>query len=258
MKEVDFYDQIEDYLNDQLSHEDREAYERELEQNDDLRDAVTNYPLIREALESLIAEEGREALGNVKSRLNSEPVDKKSGIRKISGLTLLKYAAVAVLSICVGGWFVYNMNRSWTPSEVYDKYYEVYPNFETGTRSGEDAGRIEQKRSAAYQAFDNGDYNRAIKLWEGIDSDYDGRKDDIFYIGISYMEIEKWDEAARMLKLSDVLNSYYKEESIWFLALTYMKTNQCQEARSIFIDIKGGNSEYSSKAGSAIKRLRCP
>lgn len=254
---MDYYEQIEAYLEDQLKEEDRVDYEIELARNPDLQEAVENFPLILEALEALVQEEAREALANVRLEQSDKIDDTSPKIVQLARRSILKYAAVAILGMCIGGYAIYNITTGNTPDQLYAIYYTTYPNLDSSTRSGSEKVDNEKIRANAFEEYDKGQFENVILLLTSIPSGYRKEMDDAFYIGISHLELEQWQEAISVLENVIDSNSEYVQEAEWYLALANIRSGYCEKGKTLLQEISSRGMDKSEEAEIIIRKINC-
>ncbi|UZS00207.1 tetratricopeptide repeat protein [Chondrinema litorale] len=134
-------------------------------------------------------------------------------------------------------------------SDLFDTYYYTYENIYR-VRSNNEYSKIDQ----AFEAYDKGNFLDASNLFEeilGTDVDYAI----IFYIANTQLEMGVYEKAITNYSKVIANDARWGIPAEWYLALTYLKINNIEEAISTFESIKKSNNSYSSKASEIITKL---
>jgi tetratricopeptide (TPR) repeat protein len=132
---------------------------------------------------------------------------------------------------------------------LFDKYFTPY----------DDVVTVRSKRKGiledAMREYSSGNYGAAIKLYKSILKDKPKDVYALFYCGISLLEVEKFTDAkSKFSKLLRIDENIFRDQTEWYLGLTYLKSNNVSEAMIIFNGINKDNREYR-KARNIIKKL---
>lgn len=160
----------------------------------------------------------------------------------------LPYAAILLVMLSL--WFIFFSNNS-NNTDLYNSYFEAYPNTEvSNTRSDiNDKSVIEE----AFIAYDLEEYAKANELFNLAikisTSDYIQ-----FYKAISLMELEQHKEALNLFE-SVNWSEAYKEKSMWFKSLCYVKLNQVKEAKKELTLLTEKGTFKNSEAIALLSKL---
>lgn len=155
-------------------------------------------------------------------------------------------AAIAVLLI-TGGSLLFTQQRSYTPEKLFSMYYDSDKSIEL-TRSG-NADIVE-----AILKFQKKDFQGASLLFAEILDNDSTNMAVWFYNGISYVEVNRLDDAVSSFKfIIDNKKNLYVEHAEWYLGLCYLKNEQIDFAVDQFHKIASDQNNFHNK--EAIKIL---
>ncbi len=235
-------EQIEMYLNGELSTEESSAFERELEADKAL---FGEYQLRKEVNESILDEQALQIQDSLKQIMRKE---KRSGpIYK----SLYKIAAAIAGFVIVSSAVLYFVmaDNSNNRASLFAQYYQPSDAVMI-VRSGDT--ETDNNLIQGMQAYDDGDFARAVKLLNSVNENITAT----FYAALSYVELEDFDKAEQKFKsiIADGDNLFI-DQAEWYSALLKLKTGKKDEARKAFIDISNSNSFYNIKASRILVKL---
>ena len=268
---MDYFELIEEYKKDRLSNEVRQEFEMEVKKNTELRKAMENHDVASQLFDLLIEDDIREQVENVKSKnarhifkdINSNNSEAQKAIEpgKIFGLkskNISYLIAAALFIIIVGSTFIINNNliRN-TPEQIFASYYTTYPNLESPTRAVLDFTDVLAVRTAAYTAYDKADFKEVTMLLSKLTPGYAQELSDNFYLGLSYLELSEWGNAAALFEYVANSNSEYKNEAKWYLGLSLLRMENCDKAKEIFTPIRDAGLDKSKEARQIMDKMKC-
>lgn len=256
---VDYYEQIEDYRENRLSADERANFENEMSADPDLKEAVELFPLIIETLTAASQDNAWKVLDQAQHRETwVVSLKGKSNIRYLFSNKVVAYAISAVLLVLVVMIPVWNsIMHEPDPGEIYASFYQKYPNLESVRGDGDELDAISQARNDAYTAYDLEDYPAFISYITSLPQGYSREGVDQFYLGISYLEEEQWQEAIVAFQKVSNSSTQYAAEAKWYLGLGYIAGDDCESARSVFISIQRTGSARAAEATEILKKLSC-
>ena len=229
-------DYIEKYFEGTLSPEETIMFNKLLEE-----DAVfaASFEYERNVKRAITLNE-RKAL---KQKLQSFEKPKKS----------YKWLYVAASIAVVFGVFTWNSLFVTNYDSLYSEYYQTYPNTVAPTVRGEVSDDV---KSNAFYAYDSGDYMKAIALFSKIYTK-DGDDYAIFYKGLSFMELEKYQEALAVFELHD----YTKENAFtpffrWYTALINLKLKNKSETIVLLEKLSQTDNPQKEAATRLLEELK--
>lgn len=245
-----FYENIEDYLTGNLSAEDREAFEKALEDQPELKQELALYQEIEGVLAADAQHEKenaavQETLTSLSKQYFSEEKKEAKVITLQRSQWIRRIAvAAAIVLVIVFAWPYLQ------PAGV-PQYADLADH---PTASFTEMGGAETLLPQAEQAFNSGDFAGAIEPLQTYLLDNDGNTQAWFYLGISLLETGAHDQAETLFKQISTLDSAYKTEAVWYLALTALKKGELDNCKKYLEQIPEGSSHYQ-EAQDALKRL---
>ena len=102
--------------------------------------------------------------------------------------------------------------------------------------------------SAALSFYSDRDFTEAIPLFTKYLSKKPADFDAHFLKGISLLETGRYDEAIRVFKTVRINSEHHYEDATWYLALTYLKKDQKDDAKVILKELNAttGNSKIEA------------
>ena len=206
----ELFEQIEAYLLDSMTTEERSRFETQLAADPSLQKELE---LQRQLL----------AIVSVES-FNAAPKSAPTHTAKIRSISKWYWAAAAVLIFISGFWFF--QNQMATPQKLANQYFSPDPGLP-----------VTMSSSSQYQFYDGmvsykeADYVKAIAIWKSIATT--NRQSDTlqYFIGVAYLNRDQYNDALQQLLPLAEGNSKWKEKASWYLSITYLKLNQPQKAQ---------------------------
>jgi len=232
---------IEKYFSGELSETEQQELDQLLETDADFRAEFDIQQDVQKAIKLTNREEKKELLkGYEKERKYSES---EKSVKPNRGW--FKIAAAIALLFSLG---VYIGNNTGSDSgELYDEYYQLYPNTVYSiTRSGGEAS-IER---SAFEAYEGGDYTKAIDFFKQQESRGE-LKNLHFYLGQAYLANDQGEEAISSFKKVIDVNEDFTQEATWYLGLSYLKSDKIELAKTVFKEIVTEDS-YKAEDAQAI------
>tara|TARA_R110002020_G_scaffold107849_3_gene250283 strand:- start:3920 stop:4633 length:714 start_codon:yes stop_codon:yes gene_type:complete len=177
-----------------------------------------------------------------------EALEKKNS-KKIIPMHWLYVAASVVILAGFSIWVTFHESNS---DQLYESYYQTYPNVVSPATRGPQEEDIQSK---AFAAYDDGNYHLAVDLFEEI---YQQDKLDfaLFYKGLSELELRQFQNARASFQLFDFSKSnsftpYFK----WYLALADLKTGNRDEAKDLLIELSLKENPMQEMAKNLLEEL---
>ena len=234
---------IEQYLNDEMSPQERKDFESRLSADEELRKDLELYNSINTTMS---ASPNEDALRKTLEQMNKKYFAGSAGVRKISFKKWLAIAASLIVIIAIGFYFL-----SGKPSA--EKLYAQYAQHDALNIQlrGNAADSIKDKAAAA---FNNKDYSTALPLLESSLQQQPADAPIQFSLAICYLETTKYNEAEKIFLQMEAGQSAYADAAKWYLALTALKQNDLVKCRSRLNSI-ASSSAYYTKAKELMEKL---
>ena len=238
-------EKMEDYIHGNLSVAEREQFETEMATDEQLRQEVE---LHRQLISSVETESLRQLLDQIHEK-NFEAETKIVAMpRRRSYFPMAIAASVALLILA--GWWVFNLQTS-SPESVYAAYFtpaEGLPTtlgYSTNTDFAE--GMVSYKLE---------EYAEALEYWQPL-LEADPTNDTLnYYVGVTSLADEQSDSAIDYL--TTVVNSEqssFRTSAQWYLALSYLKSDQREQAKSLLKDLANRDNPYQSQSSEILQKI---
>ncbi len=240
---------IERDINGELSKEEAKWVKNRIKTNFQFAEEYKLQLEIDEAISENEIIDLRENLKNI----FEQKTDSKRGIirRMISFDDYVRpaVAAAVLVALVIAGILLFSTSKNYTNNQLFTMNYESISAI-SNTRSVNN--NSDQLMKNAFQLYEQKQFIEAIEIFKNYESD----KLVQFFLGISYIEIDQYQNASFVF--SNILNdnnNLFTEESRWYLGLCYLKLNQTQKAKDIFNKIANSNSINKIKAEKILKSL---
>ena len=215
---------FDQYLEDELSPDERSNFENQLSENQELALAFQNFKEVQAQLENKFGlETERKAYKeNLKMISDSHFSNKNT---KVITLKPWMYMAAASVVLLLG---IFLFNPSSNPN------FDDYNQFEAAhfVERGDQADYLKQ----AENAYNSKDYQKAIPLFESLLKEKKTAEIQYFY-GVSLLESNKIQESELVFNDLQSGNSIYKNKAIWGLALAKLKQKDYTSCKEILMTI---------------------
>ena len=223
---------FDQYLQDEMTLDERSIFENQLSENQELALAFQNFKEVQVQLENKFGLEAeRNAFAaNVKTISDTHFNNKKAKVINLKPWMMYLAAASVVLFL---GIFLFDSNSN--------------PNFDDFNQF-EDAHFVERGEQADYlkqaqDAYNGKDYKKAIPLFEAILKEKKTAEIQYFY-GISLLESNKIKESETVFSELKSGTSIYKNKAIWGLALAKLKQKEYKACKEMLLTIPADYENY--------------
>ena len=251
MEKMSKYDEfIQPFLDGELSREELDWFNQELQSNAVLAEDIKLYREVDSAIREQDVMELRDQLDVIHNSIGDptkEPAQ-HSRIRKV-----LSYGVIVLLSILISfGILLKVQHKKLTNEQIYQRHYEPYE-VTMIYRSGETQSLI----NLAQSKYDAQDFFGAIEIYEQILGKEPGDMESNLYSGISYLETEQYSKAEnRFGTIIDHNDNLFIEQAEWYLGFCYLRTGKNLEARSHFKEISKGDGSFNKKARKIMRSIK--
>lgn len=221
----EYMDLFEAYVQGQLSGSEKEEFLQRLKTDEVFKAAFEQYKHQLKVIKALSAGEEMRAL------MEAEETEEKSARTRWKYWIPMAVAAALILSF-----FVFGPNKKSTGAELFDKYFEVFPNLISARDNTTDI-------SEALRAYSKADYSTAIELLEAIPTQSDTV---IFYQSISHLAENKPEQALEELR-SIQSESTFHQPALWYQGLAHLLMNQ-KDSVGYYLDKVDEDSNYGKDA----------
>ena len=246
-------EEIDQYLNFELSEENLASFETELINNPDL---VAELDLHKE-IDSAVRETDIMGLREKLDQISKEIVKEKSKERSFaarfpkSRIAIATIAASLILIISITS--LISRHKAANNNELYTQYYEIYQ--ATGIfRSGD--ALLDSKISMALHKFNEEKYAESLDLFDHVLTVNNMNPIGNFYSGMACQQTGNYEQA--IFSYQQVIkekNNLFVEQAQWYMGLCYLQTDNKKKAYKQFQRIAESNSYYSTKASAILRKM---
>lgn len=238
---------IENYLDGELSEQERQQFEQDLKTDKELAKELELHKIIREVVSDKEMADLREKLDIIRKEYHEkeEIKRKRKKIAVYSSGFLITILLITTLFLC---------NRSYTNDEVFNMYYEHY---DAGTVTRGEVKPTTEIFTNALRIYDNGQYIQSIEQFNQLTDTSTFYTSKEFFTALSYMELKNYAEAIRHFEtaLSDKQNIYH-DSATWYCGLCYLKTNKTEKAKQKFQSLNGSCPLYQKKSLEILEKIK--
>jgi TolA-binding protein len=248
MKTIDFSYFIERYNAGEMNNDEILWFQKEIEGNKKLRNEInlrksTDELLKRQNIISLrnkLMEIEKRREMNIPSRASKKPA-------------YLKYAAVITGLILIGSITMFS-KKNLSSEKIINSYYKTYEPA-TNQRSGKSDTNADFAKALDY--YNLHDYRNAALYFSKVLETDPGNMQSSFLNGVANFEDQKYPEAKQsFVNVIKDNNNLFIENSKWYLALCYIKTNEKDRAIKQLEIIKKESGIYRNDAKKIIRKLK--
>lgn len=223
------------YLEDELSAEEKLSFEKQLTQDQELATAFEIFKELHLHLENKFgnAKELESFKKNIKTISKDHFKTKKS---KVVAFKPWQYAIAASVAILVGLFVFQNINPS----------FNDYNNPEMATFT--ERGDVNTNLKLAQDAFNTKKYKVAIPYFEGVLKENKSLEIQYFY-AVSLLEDNQFQKAETNLLDLKSGTSIYKNKATWYLALSKLKQKDYDSCKAILLTIPDDFEDYDQVQG---------
>ena len=247
-----YQDYIQPFLDGELSREELDWINKELENNAVLAEDIKLYREVDNAIREDDVLDLRDQLDVIHKNLGEEVRNPKKPIRYRK---VISYAAIASVAVLVSVGVMYKLQtRKLSNQEIFEKYYEPYE-VTMVYRSAESSSTALLQE--ARQLYEAGNYMDAIALYEDVLLKDPEDMESTLYSGISYLETDQYAKADRSFNtILDQNDNLFIEQAEWCLGFCYLMTEDMARARKQFYNIAISNSSYKENALEVLKKMK--
>ena len=231
------FEQIEQYLNKEMSEAEAEQFEAQMKADAQLREMVQ---LHRDMAIAIMDEEETE-LENKLKQINREfqsarQSSQKRPFRLHNTRLWLVAASVAVLTMLAIWYFRPSQAVSFSNEELYAQHFTPYDDF--GDVRGADSS-LNEILNSGFEFYKDKDYAQALARFMQVPESNEAFIRTQFFRGICEMETGKINEAiAHFEQVIQNGNTLLTEQAQWYQALAYLKLGERNQAKTLLEQLK--------------------
>lgn len=159
---------------------------------------------------------------------------------------LVAASIFAVLGLAV----FYNLTRPISGSDLYENYYESYPNVVQISTRGEEASEARQ----TFEAYENGKYEEALAGFSELYSN-GGETYYLFYQANALLELGRAEEAIALLDEFSGSDDSLASRSGWYKAMAYLQLEDLPRAKIELEKVRREKAYNADKAEELLAEL---
>lgn len=251
MKTEDLDSWVEKYVDDEMTPEEKVAFESELENNKKLQEALRLHQEIKAAIcnkglrkQRLLLKELYQQYHKPQHRLHSLFLYKRS----------LAVAGVVIILLAITTIILVTYSKSYTSQELFKKYYSPY-------EMKDDFSDFQSQHEndlykEANLAYHDKNYESAIVLFKEIIHINKYNFHSFFYGGISAIQTNDLAFAEYCFGMIIELGvNDLVDHAKWYLAMVYLRKDDQPRVKGLLMDLLGHRNMYNKSARKIIKYL---
>ncbi|MFV7234036.1 tetratricopeptide repeat protein [Flavobacterium sp. ZB4R12] len=220
---------FDQYLQDELSAEEKVKFENQLSEDPELASAFDTFKELNLHLENKFG--NADEFDSFKENLKSiSDAHFKASKPKVIGFKPWIYLVAASVAVLIG-LFLFNPNPNFEDFNQYENAYFT------------ERGDVDKNLKQAGETFNAKNYKAAIPFFEAVLKEKKTPEIQYFY-GISLLEVNQIQEAEAVFNELKAGTSIYKNKAIWSLALSKLKQKDYKSCKEILLTIPSDYEDY--------------
>ncbi len=245
---------IDRYLQKELSEHELAAFESEMESNPDLVAEVNLYQDVNAAIREEDIMSLRARMEGINNDIINDKRRERSFATRIPRKKAIAVSAAASLTLLLGINGMMKQAGNTDVLELYNKYYSVYPGAGLSRAGGTS---LDKDISQALLLFNEKNYDQSILLFGKTLEEDPGNPVANFYTAQAYQETGKYSKAIAYYQLViQTGNNLFIDQAEWYTGLCYLQNDDRKNAVRKFKTIVDAKSYYSEKASAILRKLR--
>jgi hypothetical protein len=246
------------YLLDKLLPQDREDFEEEMLRDDELHKEVETMRHIITGFERKGEVEAIDAMQNMsEEQIKSIIADTENGYKRPVKRRWLYYSATIGIAASIVLLLYIGFQPKYSSVELYDSFYAFVAYEYIPSRGGGLNEDQEHLLEQAVTVYNQGNYAEALSLFDSITTNENVSEEIKFYAALCMVQTGKEPDAKRELEyIAHSVDSEFKDDALWNLALLYLKIedrNRCSSILQSITDDK--NNPYANDADRLLNKL---
>lgn len=236
---------IEKYLDGNVTEEEKIEFEKRMENDKILASQVTLHKNVNNAIKE---DDVHHFRLNIRSLIRG----RKLQTTKVRTQTrYLRYPIAAAIILLIG-FSLWQIVFNKSSLEIYSMFYHPYQT-DISTRSGD---QKVDKVQLSYLLYQEGDYEASFEILTNYLTKNFNNQTAHFYYGMNALELQQFDLAIKELKaVAEDLSTPFSIHAKWYLAMTYLKINQEEEASRYLQQLANTTNLYTDKASRILRML---
>lgn len=249
------YEEIESYLNNQLSEKELSSFNQKLIKDKQLDKEVQLHrelPLAILDYKVIALEEKLKKIQVNFNFTNNKQVVWQSPL--LAFATVKRYILAACFCLTITGLFYLHQqqNKDNSPKSLYENYYQPYEIY-TANKS---LTKYNNPLQAAFQCYQTQDYPKALTGFVEAYQVDNTNQEAKLYAGICLLELNQIKEATLLFKqVIKEGKDNLKQVANWYLALSYLKVDIVDSTKIILHGLITDNANYRYEARSILRHI---
>ncbi|MEO1626192.1 MAG: tetratricopeptide repeat protein [Bacteroidota bacterium] len=236
--------QLDNYIFGRMSAEERETFERQLAQDDGLKEALVKQRKVHGGIEAYLQASVKSKLQGYHQEWEKQQTPSPRFPRKYIWFIA---AALLLLSLL----FVLLLPSSASNEKMYAQYFEPYP-MQLGDRSQDPSDWMRQLEDQ----YTKQNYAAALQILQAQAETTQKEKKWLLYLGICQLESDQITAALSSFEQFEENDPVYWYEANWYAALAHLKAGQLAEAKKkLNILLAHPNAHYDADARRILDAL---
>jgi len=222
---------IERYFNEDLSKEELEFFEQEMQRDEKFKIEVTQYEYVFGGLKEARARKLKSDFKSLEDQLHTRRPKYNFSVSSI-----MRYGAVATVAVIVtmAAFNFSNLEPAIETEQVFSEYFRPYPNvIAPVTRSTE---VLDSDLKHVMSFYDAKDYDAAIEGFDKLLADADLKNEMLFYKGVALLAKGDAYEARAHFEMMDPSNNFSNQRK-WYLSLALAQLDEINDAKELLNEI---------------------
>lgn len=209
--------------------------------------------LLRKEINELAAEGEYERLRYMLMQAHGR-TRQANGSKKATAKKLV-YAAATLAGITIAGWAAFQHSGGViNPIDLYKENLFPYPPIHLVREAHQNELSDQLMRSLQY--YRNANYLQASTEFESLLKKNPNSVTIKFYLGISYLYLDKVDVSRGLLLDVAHGESLFSDQALWYLGLGYLAQGNVSEASLVFEKIANSGGSLGQRAAGMVKKLK--
>ncbi|WP_445748103.1 tetratricopeptide repeat protein [Polaribacter sp.] len=166
-------------------------------------------------------------------------------LKRQNSFKKLLLVASVLFAISVGSFWVFSDDNQ-NSKEIFAQYFNPYTNVIAPiSRNDKEKSTLEN----AFVFYENRQYQKAIQCFDDIllSANLKEKQALNLYKAISFLSLQKTDEAILLLSDYYTVNQNFKDKYLWYLGLAYLQKNDTKNAKIIFENLAKETFNFKPK-----------
>ena len=237
------YDLIEKYLEQKMSADERQQFEKLLKNDPALKEELQLHRQAAAVLKGEKVHELRSVLKDVDKNWGAKKDEKKGVARTINFRRVIAIAATVLLLVMAYQMF-FTGGGTISNEQLFADNFQPYQMLLSQRGISEEEKNVLLEN--AITAYSKNDFQGASEAFQQLSK---SEPDDItyqFYLAVAQLGAKNNDAAINVFsQISSTENNPFKEQSQWYLGLAYLQKGDVENAKKSFTEIQSGQFKYN-------------